>query len=49
MLNQILPPNIINPATATKMVQLALMPAYAHGPAIAIDIAFESPAVKPLN
>jgi hypothetical protein len=49
MLNQILPPNLINPATVTKMERFALMPAYAYGPAISIDIAFESSAVKRLN
>lgn len=49
MLNQILPPNLINPATVTKMEQLALMLSYARGPAISIDIAFESSVVKRLN
>jgi hypothetical protein len=39
----------LNPATATKMEELVLMPAYAYDPVISIDIAFESSAVKPLN
>lgn len=39
----------LNPATATKMEGLAPMPAYAHDPAISIDIAFGSSAARQLN
>jgi hypothetical protein len=39
----------LNPATATKMEGLAPTPAYAHDPAISIDIAFGSSAARQLN